>query len=56
MANLFNCSVSKIYHVVTGQLTDYRILEALLDIIQRNTAIEKKLARHNQLTKSSNYD
>jgi hypothetical protein len=38
--------------VVTGQLTDYRILEALLDIIERNAALEKRLERRSKTTKT----
>ena len=56
LATQFQCSVSKIYHVVTGQLTDYRILEALLDIIERNAALEKRLARRNKTQKTKSDD
>ena len=52
VAEQFKCSVSKVYHVVTGQLTDYRILEALLDIIERNAALEKRLERRSKTTKT----
>ena len=47
LASRFNCSVSKVYHVVTGELTDYSILDALLEIIQKNIAIERKLKLQN---------
>lgn len=56
VAAQFKCSVSKVYHVVTGQLTDYRILEALLDIIERNAALEKRLARRNKTQKTKSDD
>ena len=56
VADRFKCSVSKVYHVVCGQLTDYRILEVLLDIIQRNAALEKKLERQNHKTKPKSND
>ena len=52
LAEEFGCSVSKVYHVVTGQLTDYRILEALLDIIERNAALERRLERRTKTTKT----
>ncbi len=52
LADEFGCSVSKVYHVVTGQLTDYRILEALLDIIERNASLEKRLERRSKTTKT----
>ena len=52
LADEFGCSVSKIYHVVTGKLTDFRILEALLDIIERNAALERRLERRNKPTKT----
>lgn len=52
LADEFGCSVSKIYHVVAGKLTDFRILEALLDIIERNAALERRLERHNKPTKT----
>ncbi len=56
MAAQFKCSVSKVYHVVTGQLTDYRILEALLDIIEKNAALERRLERRNRLQKPKSDD
>ena len=52
VAEQFKCSVSKVYHVVCGQLTDYRILEALLDIIQRNAALERRLERRSKTAKT----
>ena len=52
LADEFGCSVSKVYHVVTGQLTDYRILEALLDIIERNAALERRLERRSKTAKT----
>ena len=52
VAEQFKCSVSKVYHVVCGQLTDYRILEALLDIIERNAALERRLERRTKTTKT----
>ena len=52
VAEQFKCSVSKVYHVVCGQLTDYRILEALLDIIERNAALERRLERRSKTAKT----
>ena len=52
LAAEFGCSVDKIYRVATGRLTDYRVLEALLDIIERNAALERRLERHNKPTKT----
>ena len=56
LASQFNCSVSKVYHVVTGALTDYIILDELLDIIQRNIAIERRLKLQNQQSKRRTND
>jgi hypothetical protein len=47
IAKQFGCSVSKVYHVVTGRLVDYRIMEALLDLIEKNVSIERRLYRRN---------
>ena len=52
LAAEFGCGVDKIYRVATGRLTDYRVLEALLDIIERNAALERRLERHNKPTKT----
>ena len=56
LASQFNCSVSKVYHVTTGDLTDYNIMEAMLDIIQRNIAIERRMKLLNQQSKRRTND
>ena len=52
LADEFGCGVEKIYRVATGRLTDYRVLEALLDIIERNAALERRLERRTKTTKT----
>ena len=47
IAKQFGCSVGKVYHVCTGRLVDYRIMEALLDLIEKNVSIERRLYRRN---------
>lgn len=56
LADEFGCSVDKIYRVAAGRLTDYRVLEALLDIIEHNANLELKLERRNRQTKPKGND
>lgn len=45
VAAQFGCSVSKVYKVVTGRLTDYRILQHLLGLAEENILLEKRVQR-----------
>jgi len=55
VASRFGCSVSKVYKVVAGQRTDFRILQYLFDLVEENIQLEKKVQRAiNQQKQRSN--
>lgn len=45
LAKQFGCSRRKVYMVAAGKLQDYRLLQAILEIAEANIAIEKKIQR-----------
>ena len=45
LAKQFGCSRRKVYMVAAGTLQDYRLLQAILDIAEKNISIEKKIQR-----------
>jgi hypothetical protein len=53
LAQRFDCSTSKIYKVVTGDLVDYRILKALKEEAEANLKITQQITNTNQKLKKT---
>ena len=47
-AKQYNCSVSKVYKVVSGSLVDYRLLKALKDLAMENLSVEQQITKTNK--------
>ena len=52
----YGCSKSKIYKVVAGKLTDYKILQSMKEMAEENIEIVKQIERTNRKLKTTQND